>query len=219
MQKLYQNAGILTVKNLSVRRGNLTLISGLDISLAPGDTIWIKGGNGIGKTSLLQCCAGLLRPHAGQILWNDNDIEKYATGFCIYQGHIDAHKPELSATENLEFWQSVYKSKHDTNMILERVGLRQQRKLRTKNLSAGQSRRLALARLLISNAPLWILDEPSAAMDVKGRDLIENLLQEHIAKNGSVLLASHGAPTRIGNNTRLLTLEKDINAGDRDASV
>lgn len=212
MHKLYQNAGILTVKDLSVRRGNLTLISGLDISLAPGDTVWIKGGNGIGKTSLLQCCAGLLRPHAGQILWNDTNIENYTTGFCIYQGHMDAHKPELSATENLKFWQSVYNSEHDINMVLERVGLRQQRKLQAKKLSAGQSRRLALARLLISDAPLWILDEPSAAMDSKGRDLIESLLQDHIAQNGSVLLASHGAPTRIGNNTRLLTLEGDIDA-------
>lgn len=212
MNNTYERCGIFEVKNLSVRRGNNTIISNLSFTLAPGDIVWIKGGNGIGKTSLLQCCAGLLRPREGKVLWDGADITTHSSHYAVYQGHKDSHKPELTLTENLEFWRDIYNSEQDTDTLLNRVGLLQQRNLRTKNLSAGQSRRLALARLIMCNAPLWILDEPSAAMDVKGHALIEGLLLEHIARNGSVLLASHGAPARIGTNTRILTLQDRENA-------
>ncbi|PHR56800.1 MAG: heme ABC exporter ATP-binding protein CcmA [Robiginitomaculum sp.] len=209
MQYTNLKSGILKLQTLSVARGDLTLISDLTFTLAAGDMLWIKGGNGIGKTSLLKCCAGVLRPQSGTIFWNDEDITDQASPYAVYQGHDDAHKTELTVLENLEFWQSIYETNTGVQKTLERVGLSHKMDLRAKSLSAGQSRRLALARLLISNAPLWILDEPAAAMDTKGQALIHELLHEHLGRKGSVLLASHGAPKRLGTNTRLLTLTGD----------
>ncbi len=207
MTQHYENTGTLKLQDISVMRGDKRLCAGLGFTLTPGDMLWVKGSNGIGKTSLLLCIAGLLRPEAGTVLWNEHDIHKDTGHHCAFQGHQDGHKANLTCTENLEFWQDVYGSGHGIDAALKRVGLWEQKDLRAKNLSAGQSRRLSLARLLIKNAPLWILDEPSAAMDTQGRHIIQDILHEHIGRGGCALLASHGAPDLIGTNTRLLTLK------------
>lgn len=207
MIKRHDNNSGLEIRDLSLERGDMPILSAFNLSVTPGDMVWVKGSNGIGKTSLLKCCAGLLRQSGGQILWDGVDTNKRNFGYGAYLGHLDAHKPDLTSTENLQFWQTLYESPQEIDMCLKKVGLWKQRGQMAKTLSAGQSRRLSLARLLLSNAPLWILDEPAAVMDEKGRALIHDLLNEHIAANGCVLLASHGAPVRVGSHTRLLSFD------------
>jgi len=196
----------LIIKDLSVSRGDRLLIDGLSFSLAPGDTLWATGSNGIGKTSLLKCIAGLLRPERGSVSWNGVNIYNSSSSDTGYQGHQDGHKSNLSAGENLQFWKTVYNSSLNSQDVLEKVGLSAQTSLRAKNLSAGQSRRLSLARLLMRQARLWVLDEPAAAMDIKGRSVIRTLVAQHVAAGGCALIASHTPPEKIGDNTRVLTL-------------
>jgi len=206
MQTMSKNSSILEVINLAVSRGENLLIEDLSFTLKPGDTVWVAGSNGIGKTSLLKCIAGLLRPERGQVVWNGQDVHKQISSDAGYQGHHDGHKPNLTALENLRFWQTAFMSPVSPKQALVKVGLSAQASLRAKVLSAGQSRRLSLARLLIKQASLWILDEPAAAMDKKGRQIIHALVAEHVAVGGCALIASHTAPKKIGNNTRVLTL-------------
>ena len=198
MSETNQNSDVLGIHNLCIERGGSLLLSNINFSLSSGDIVWVNGSNGIGKTSLLMCCAGLLRPKSGGVMWNGQDIHKLYSGHIAYLGHQDAHKCELSVQENVRFWQDFYGSVYDISSALKQVGLWQRRNQRAKTLSAGQSRRLSLARLLISAARLWILDEPSAAMDAKGRDLIHHMLDIHVAAQGCALLASHHTPKRIG---------------------
>jgi len=211
MQTASKNSRLLEVCNLSVMRGDNLLIEDLSFTLSSGDTIWVAGCNGIGKTSLLKCIAGLLRPANGKVIWTGQNVHKHISPDTGYQGHHDAHKPGLTVLENLKFWQAVFMSPIAPELALEKVGLSEQAGLLAKGLSAGQSRRLSLARLLIKQATLWILDEPAAAMDVKGQQLIHSLLAEHIAIGGCALIASHTAPQKIGSNTRVLTLEGTLN--------
>ena len=206
MSETNQNSDVLDIHNLCIERGGSLLLSNINLSLSAGDIVWVNGCNGIGKTSLLMCCAGLLRPKSGGVMWNGQDIHKLYGGHIAYHGHKDAHKYELSVQENAQFWQDFYDSSYNIDSALKQVGLWQRRNQRAKTLSTGQLRRLSLVRLLISNARLWILDEPSAAMDAKGRDLIHHILDIHVASQGCALLASHHIPKRIGTNTRLLTL-------------
>jgi heme exporter protein A len=198
--------GTLTVNDLAVSRGSNRLIDGLSISIAPGDIVWVSGHNGSGKTSLLKSLAGLIRPDSGQISWIPTDANTHRNHIA-FQGHNDGHKPNLTVAENLEFWRDVLGTELDTDVILNNVELTDLKTLKAKNLSAGQSRRLAFARLLVSDAPLWILDEPTAALDKSGRDLLYRLLEHHLAKSGSAILASHAKPGRIGKNARHLTLK------------
>ncbi len=207
MNQTTQNQDIwLTVTDLSILRGERLLIDSLSFTLAAGDTLWVAGSNGIGKTSLLKCIAGLLRPEFGRVSWRGENIYKHPCTSTGYQGHHDGHKPNLTALENLQFWKSVYASPLDPDVVLETTGLGDQADLRAKGLSAGQSRRLSLARLLMKQARLWILDEPAAAMDVSGRALIHSLVAQHVADGGCALIASHTPPEKIGDNTRVLTL-------------
>ncbi len=206
MQTTPKNSTILEVSDLAISRGDNLLIENLSFSMAKGDTVWVAGSNGIGKTSLLKCIAGLLRPEGGKVLWRGQDVHKHISSHTGYQGHHDAHKPNLTALENLQFWQSTFKTSISPKQALEQVGLSAQERLRAKGLSAGQSRRLSLARLLIKQASLWILDEPAAAMDMKGQDVIHALVAEHVKSGGCALIASHTAPRKIGQNTRVLTL-------------
>lgn len=206
MQSKTDNSDALQVSDLTVARGDNVLIDGLTFVLEPRDTLWVAGSNGIGKTTLLKCIAGLLRPENGQVTWCGQDVHKHISSDTAYQGHRDGHKTNLTALENLQFWQSVFGSDISPHECLQKVGLTEQFGLRAKGLSAGQSRRLALARLYMKKSSLWVLDEPAAAMDVKGRTLIRELLEEHIASGGCALIASHTPPEKIGNNTRVLTL-------------
>lgn len=208
MRSKTDSADILQVSNLTVMRGDNVLIDGLTFRLEPGDTLWVAGSNGIGKTTLLKCIAGLLCPENGYITWCGQDIHKHPHTDTAYQGHHDGHKANLTVLENLQFWQSVFGSFITPQECLQKVGLSDCADLRAKGLSAGQSRRLALARLYMKKSSLWILDEPAAAMDVNGRTLIRNLLKQHVASGGCAIIASHTPPEKIGSNTRVLTLNE-----------
>ena len=204
----YEHAGLLEINGLSLAYDGKSLFESLSFTLAPGDTVWICGANGIGKTTLLKCAAGLIRPDTGALTWDGEDIQTaWRGGIAAYQGHHDAHKKDLSAAENLEFWQDIYGGEDgNVDAALKQVGLWERRQQRARTLSAGQSRRLSLARLLLRSAPLWVLDEPAAPMDARGRALIHGMLRAHTARGGSVLLASHRVPSKIGTSTRILTL-------------
>ena len=146
-----------------------------------------------------------MRPDSGNIDWiepSDGDEEIN----IAFHGHNDCHKPTLTVEENLEFWQSIYGSPLDIESLLVKLDIEKLRDLRAKNLSAGQSRRVALARLLLKNAKVWLLDEPAAPMDKAGRELIEGLILEHLSHQGIAVIASHRAPNRIGKNTRHMIL-------------
>ncbi len=196
----------LKVKNLTLSRGENLLIENLSFTMDAGDIVWVAGTNGIGKTTLLRCIAGLLRPESGQVLWKDHSVHKHMTGATGYQGHKDAHKTNLGVAESLSFWQKIYGSAMDIDDVLREVGLAASKQLRIKSLSAGQSRRLALARLKLQNAKLWILDEPAASMDMEGQKLIDEMVKSHTKVGGLALIASHTAPRKISENTRLLRL-------------
>lgn len=189
----------LDVTGLCVQRGDKALFDNLSFSARDGDLIWITGTNGSGKTSLLKCLAGLLRQDAG-------DIEFMSS--IAYLGHADSHKANLTVVENLEFWNTIYGEKLNIEQVLKTVGAWHLRDLRAKSLSAGQSRRVALARTLLKGAKLWLLDEPSAPMDEAGRQLINDLISNHLSNGGIVLLASHSTPYKIGERDKIMVLNE-----------
>ncbi len=208
MTQQHQNTRTLFVEDIAIDRGDKPVLEHVSFSLAPGALLWVIGDNGIGKTSLLKCIAGFIKPRTGRVLWGDENLHDTPAGSIAYQGHIDANKPMLSVAENLKFWHKLYASTGDITDAIERVGLSEQTRLAAGRLSAGQSRRLSLARLYLKRAPLWILDEPTAAMDERGRDIIKTLMTHHLDNQGSVILASHTKPIRMGKNTRVLSLNQ-----------
>jgi heme exporter protein A len=184
---------------LACRRGGRLVFAGLDFSLGRGDALLLLGPNGSGKSSLLRLLAGLLRPVAGTLDWNgrtlDDDPEAHA-GRTHYLGHHDAVKPVLSVAENVRFWARLHQS--DTgradraaDRALERFGLAHLAETPGRMLSAGQKRRVNLARLLAAPSPLWLLDEPTTALDRASIAVLEQVLAEHRAEGGLVVLSTH----------------------------
>jgi len=206
-----ENQNQLSVTDLRVVRGDNTLLDSVSFSAAGGDMIWISGENGIGKTSLLKCLAGLLRPGKGEILWGGN-TPRHADRLIGFHSHNDGLKSNLTVEENLEFWHSIYGQNVDLKETMVRLDISDLKQLKARQLSAGQSRRVALARLVLKDAPYWLLDEPGAPMDEDGRAIISELLTDHLARSGIAILASHRLPDRIGNNTRHMILNRSENA-------
>lgn len=198
---------VLEFDTVSVLRGSQTLFAGLSFFIQSGDIMWIQGANGIGKTTLLRLAAGLNRTATGTVHWRQNGTACSADTIVSYQGHSNAQKRHLSAEEDLQFWADIYGYDDDVSAPLMHVGLAQKAHVKTGALSAGQSRRLALARLIISRKPLWLMDEPAAAMDADGQALIFDLIEEHLSYGGMVLLASHEPARPLRAQTRKLTLK------------
>ena len=194
------NSKELDVVEVSIQRGTKTLLENVSFSAVAGDLIWITGTNGSGKTSLLKCLAGLRRTDDGEVHWRDGPTS------IAYLGHNDGHKKNLTVCENLEFWHSIYGSEPSLEYIMNQVDIWDLRDLQAKNLSAGQSRRLALARLLLKDARLWLLDEPAAPMDAAGCNLIADMVEEHLLNTGVALIATHSTPLKIGLNAQVLNL-------------
>ena len=187
-------------------RGETTLFEGLSAHVKSGDVLWIQGDNGIGKTTLLGALAGLLRPDDGNLSWLDDNKASRASSLVAYQPHKSFAKAQLSAKEDLLFWAKIYGTTALTDKALDYSGLSNRYSVSTQNLSAGQRRRLALAKLIISQKPIWIMDEPSAAMDSSGIALIDDIISQHINRGGSAIIASHDAPRKLSTQTRKLTL-------------
>ncbi len=187
----------LEVIQLSCQRGNRILFNNLDYCWKSGDFVQIEGHNGIGKTSLLRILVGLAQPLSGQIFWNNGEIKKNREEYhhnLLYLGHLTGIKQELTAWENLQFYQKVTDCKQGDDIlwdILQKVGLFGREDIIASQLSSGQQKRITLARLWLSNAPLWILDEPFNAIDKQGIQVLTQLFEQHTQQGGIVILTSH----------------------------
>jgi heme exporter protein A len=203
---------MLEVGDLGCVRGDHRLFSGLSFSLSPGELMQVQGPNGSGKTSLLRTLCGLAMPEAGEIRWRGKNVRELGEEYfaeLVYLGHHNAIKDELNALENLHINAGLAGASVDEKQALDalrRMGLRKKELLPVKVLSQGQRRRVALARLLVSNAPLWILDEPLTALDVGAVDLMQELIGEHLSKDGMVIFTTHQPLQVAGVQTRSLAL-------------
>jgi len=191
----------LVCSQLACRRGARLLFEGLDLSLSPGAALVVTGPNGTGKSSLLRILAGLARPEAGSVrLEGAAESEHYGTE-THYLGHLDSHKGALTARENLAFWCDMLAVRAagagDIEDALAAVGLDGLGSLPAAVLSAGQKRRLALARLLVAPRPLWLLDEPTTALDTSAQATFAALARAHVEEGGLLIVATH-APLDIG---------------------
>jgi heme exporter protein A len=193
----------LTAENLACARGDKKLFDGLNFRVTAGQALAVEGANGAGKTSLLRMIAGFLAPVAGRIVvktdGRENDDAEERGKSVGWMGHLDGLKPQLSVREQLDFFASLYGQKAD-GAVLEQVGLARQADLPCRYLSAGQKRRLGLARLLAARRPLWLLDEPFAALDVSGQQLVGQLMARHCGSGGLIIAATH-EPLGLGNES------------------
>jgi heme exporter protein A len=172
----------LRVSDLAVARGGLRVLEGVSFVLRAGQALVLRGPNGIGKTTLLRCIAGLQPAVAGRIEVGPEAI--------AYAAHADGLKATLTVTENLAFWASV----HGTTTVdtaLAAMNLRSLRDRPAANLSAGQKRRLGLARLLVTGRPIWVLDEPTVSLDTASVALFAGVVRAHLAAGGAALMATH----------------------------
>jgi heme exporter protein A len=187
---------LLTVKNLCAERDGRVLFSGLDFRVGTGQVIQVIGANGAGKTTLLRMLCGLLPITAGEIYWCGKPTFSQRFEFSrdvLFLGHAPGLKVGLSPRENLQ-WYFALRQKiaaGDIDNALAKVGLHGYEDTVCFQLSAGQQRRVALARLLISNARLWVLDEPFTAIDKQGIAEFETIISDHANSGGSVILTSH----------------------------
>jgi heme exporter protein A len=185
------------VINLGCVRGERRLIRGLNFSVRPGELVEIRGANGSGKTSLLRILCGLAQPAEGEVRWQGKNIrslgEEYF-GSVAYVAHQNGVKDELTAIENLRIASGVAcnrLSEQEAQEILERIGLQEESYLPSRFLSAGQRRRVALARLLATKAELWILDEVLTSLDTAAMDFSARFIGEHLAGGGTAIIATH----------------------------
>jgi heme exporter protein A len=193
----------LTAEKLACTRGDKKLFEGLSFRVKAGQALAVEGANGAGKTSLLRMIAGFLAPVAGRIViktaeQESDDAEERGKSIG-WLGHHDGLKPQLTVREQLDFFAHLYRSMAEAN-ILAQVGLSRQADLPCRYLSAGQRRRLALARLLASKRPLWLLDEPFAALDASGQALVAHLMARHCGDGGIIIAATH-EPLGLGNES------------------
>ncbi len=190
----------LLASGLTCTRGGREVFSALTFEAVGGELLAVTGRNGSGKTSLLRLIAGLLTPAAGTLSLEGADAELTLPEQAHYLGHRDALKPALSVLENLQFWRDFLGGKPaDPAASLSAVGLAHATHLPAGYLSAGQRRRLSLARLLAVRRPVWLLDEPTTALDTTGQDMIAGLMREHLASGGLIVAATHaplGLPSR-----------------------
>ena len=190
---------MLSVSELTCVRGHRPLFAPASFELQAGRALHILGDNGVGKTSLLRIVCGLSPAHSGEVRWQGQPIRQAAQAFhqaLFYLGHGLSLKEELTATENLLSDAAIAGrriSAAQAREALVRMGLRGRDHLPLRVMSQGQKRRVALARLLVSQAPLWVLDEPFVALDARAVDHLRGMLGEHVAQGGMVLFTSHQA--------------------------
>lgn len=173
---------VLAVHDLAVARGGARTLEGVGFALHPGEALILRGPNGIGKTTLLRTVTGLQPPAAGRI--------ETAPDSIAYAAHADGLKPTLTAAENLAFWQSVFGGPA-VAPALSAMDLDHLAHRPARALSAGQKRRLGLARLLVSGRPIWALDEPTVSLDAASVALFAGVMRQHLAQGGAALIATH----------------------------
>jgi heme exporter protein A len=190
----------LSGRGIRCVRGGREVFSGLDFEAASGEALAVVGPNGSGKTSLLRLIAGLLAPAEGSIALEGGESELTLSEQSHYLGHRDALKPALSVLENLKFWRDFLGgATSDPAENLATVELDHAAHLPAAFLSAGQRRRLSIARLLTVRRPVWLLDEPTNALDTSGQKLFASLMADHLSSRGLIIAATHtplGIPAR-----------------------
>ena len=184
-----------SIDDLAFERNNRFLFSNINCSLQAGELLQIRGANGSGKSTLLRILAGYIEPQTGKILWQGQSITEQRDTYqqqLHYVGHQNGVKPNLTVYENLQLncaLIGIPAAPAHLYKIIERIGLINA--TQTSQLSAGQTRRLALARLLLQPAPLWILDEPTTALDSQAQEFLLTILNEHLKNNGIAIVATH----------------------------
>ncbi|WP_411838752.1 heme ABC exporter ATP-binding protein CcmA [Paracoccus sp. ME4] len=173
---------LLRVQDLAVARGGLRVLEGVSFDLDKGQALILRGPNGLGKTTLLRCVAGLQAPVAGRIAMPEDA--------AAYAAHADGLKPALTATENLAFWARVFGG-GDVARALAAMELTALAHRAAGSLSAGQKRRLGLARLLVTRRPLWVLDEPTVSLDADSVARFAAVVADHLGQGGAALIATH----------------------------
>lgn len=172
------------------------MFEGVEFSLSAGRMLAVTGPNGAGKSSLLRIMAGLLRAAGGSLALKGGDPERSIAEQAHYLGHQDALKPALTVAENLEFWARMFGIAADTAEALAATGLDSLAPIPAAYLSAGQKRRLSLARLVAISRPIWLLDEPTAALDTAAQAILQRLMLAHLKAGGLIVAATH-APLAI----------------------
>jgi heme exporter protein A len=199
----------LSASDLACRRGGRDVFDGVSFSVASGESLTIRGRNGAGKSSLLRMVAGLVRIAAGNLALEGGDPERTVGEQAHYLGHQDALKPSLSVGENLRFWAGFFgQNPIVLDAPLEAVGLDALADLPAAYLSAGQRRRLSIARLLAVKRPIWLLDEPMSTLDAAAQQRLIGFMRAHLAGGGLILAATHG-PLGMG-ATQELRLDQHL---------
>ncbi len=202
----------LAARGLACWRGEHCLFRGLDLRLAPGELLHIAGRNGSGKTTLLRILCGLVQADEGEISWHGESIRHCRSEFnaaLIYVGHLEGLKGELTPLENLAMDQAlnVARNAADASAALAGLGLANRDDVPCRALSAGQKRRVALARLRVAEAQLWVLDEPLTALDPAGRQAVVDMLVEHARAGGMAIYTTHQPLELDGVTQRSMSLD------------
>ena len=200
---------LLAVRGLAFSRDESPIFGPLDFSVDGNEALLVQGGNGAGKTTLLRVLAGLLRADAGEVAIEGQPARAQSRAQHIaYLGHLPGLKADLSALQNLEFLCGLHgrRPKQTADAAMAIVGLAGFEDAAVRTLSAGQKKRLGLARLWLSPAPLWLLDEPYANLDLDGINLVNRMVQAHLRSGGAALITTHSAYAAPPVRTRMLEL-------------
>lgn len=203
----------LSLDNIALERGERRIASGISARVAGGEALLLQGPNGSGKSTLLRVLAGLMPAAEGTVAWDGTDVARDHEAHrarLAYLGHQDALKGGLTALENLRFWASF--NGGDADAALKAFGLAALADRPARTLSAGQKRRLALSRLVLSAAPLWLLDEPVTALDTEARASFVALLKRHLGVGGLAIIATHEPLTIEARVLQLGALQKGAGA-------
>ena len=204
---------VLEACEITCIKRDRTLFEGISLSVDAGDLLYLRGPNGAGKTSLLRILTGLSAPDSGTVRFNSVDIAVNASAYLsnlVYLGHKSGTNGSLSAIDNLKFWLAQHSTNVNDDALYEtlaRIGLVGLEDVPVRYLSAGQQRRVALSRLWLKKASVWVLDEPFTALDPKGVALLEQFMKHHVENGGVVITTSHQALSEEAGRYRVFDLE------------